>query len=205
MDGQLAAQPPLFSIHFPRRVSRKDFNRHIAPHLMKPQKGPKPKLSRYKLFNYILLIYHTGIRWRELKTRRYKFHWRNIRKWHKRWSQDGSYNRLLGASLLDLLNRAQLDADVSGTQSWLSSWGLCLKRQPPALSGRVGRSPRVRGSSRHTIKMRPAAKTAKLQAVAKEMERELAHFAALCRGNGANHAIISFVPGRTKVDKGVKP
>src|SRR4029450_12789998 len=38
----------------PTKVSRKDFNRYIEPHLHRPQKGPKPKLSLYKIFNYIL-------------------------------------------------------------------------------------------------------------------------------------------------------
>ena len=27
------------------KVSRKDFNRYIEPHLHRPKKGPKPKLS----------------------------------------------------------------------------------------------------------------------------------------------------------------
>ena len=35
----------------PKQVSLKDFNRHIRPHLSKRQKGPKPKLSSYKIFN----------------------------------------------------------------------------------------------------------------------------------------------------------
>ena len=40
----------------PTKVSRKDFNRYIEPHLHRPQKGPKPKLSLYKIFNYILYV-----------------------------------------------------------------------------------------------------------------------------------------------------
>ena len=38
----------------PKQVLRKDFNRYILPHLKKRVKGPKPKLSFYKIFNYIL-------------------------------------------------------------------------------------------------------------------------------------------------------
>ena len=45
----------------PKQVSRKDFNRYILPHLKKRVKGPKPKLSFYKIFNYILYVLHTGI------------------------------------------------------------------------------------------------------------------------------------------------
>ena len=41
----------------PTKVSRKDFNRYIEPHLHRPKKGPKPKLSLYKIFNYILYVF----------------------------------------------------------------------------------------------------------------------------------------------------
>ena len=54
----------------PKQVLRKDFNRDINPHLRKRYKGPKPKLSHYKIFNYILYVLHTGIQWRQLRTRR---------------------------------------------------------------------------------------------------------------------------------------
>jgi len=40
----------------PKQVSRKDFNKYIDPHLRKPKKGPKPKISFYKIFNYILFF-----------------------------------------------------------------------------------------------------------------------------------------------------
>ena len=44
----------------PKQVSRKDFNKYINPYLRKPKKGPKPKLSFYKTFNYILYVLHTA-------------------------------------------------------------------------------------------------------------------------------------------------
>jgi hypothetical protein len=33
----------------PKKVSRKNFNPYLLPHLKKPKKGPKPKLSLYKI------------------------------------------------------------------------------------------------------------------------------------------------------------
>src|ERR1700704_2882951 len=55
MDTQPETTAPSFVYHrIPTKVSRKDFNRYIDPHLKKPKKGPKPKLSLYKIFNYIL-------------------------------------------------------------------------------------------------------------------------------------------------------
>jgi hypothetical protein len=73
----------------PTKVARKDFNRDIEPHLHRPKKGPKPKLSLYKIFNYILYVLHTGIQWEQLKTNRKELHYTNVYKWHNRWSKNG--------------------------------------------------------------------------------------------------------------------
>ena len=93
----------------PKQVSLKDFNRHIKPHLSKRHKGPKPKISSYKIFNYILYVLHTGIQWNQLRTRRNEIHWSNVYKWHNRWSKDGSYQKLFEASVAHLLSSDQLD------------------------------------------------------------------------------------------------
>ena len=84
----------LSTIGFQRKVSRKDFNRYIDPHLKRPKTGPKPKLSLYKIFNYILYVLHTGMQWDQLKTKRNELHYTNVYKWHNRWSKDGSYHAL---------------------------------------------------------------------------------------------------------------
>jgi len=103
----------------PKQVSRKDFNRYIwFPHLSKRVKGPKPKLSFYKIFNYILYVLHTGIQWNPLRTRRNELHWSNAYKWHHQWSRDGSYEQLFEASVIhlqdaDLLDTTQLHGDGS--------------------------------------------------------------------------------------------
>jgi transposase len=96
----------------PKQVSRKDFNRYISPHLRKRTKGPKPKLSFYKIFNYILYVLHTGIQWRQLRTRRNELHWSNVYKWHNRWSKDGSYEKLFEASVIHLKDTEQLDTSI---------------------------------------------------------------------------------------------
>ena len=96
----------------PKQVLRKDFNKHISPHLSKPKKGPRPKLSLYKIFNYILYVLHTGIQWNQLRTRRNEIHWTNVYKWHNRWSKDGSYQKLFSASVIHLKNTDQLDTSI---------------------------------------------------------------------------------------------
>ena len=95
MKTQLQTSTPAFVYHrIPTQVARKDFNRYIDPHLKRPKTGPKPKLSLYKIFNYILYVLHTGI------------------QWHQRWSKNGSYQALFEASIIHLHHTDQLDTSV---------------------------------------------------------------------------------------------
>ena len=108
MTAESQQETPIYN-GIPKQVSRKDFNRYILPHLKKRIKGPEPKLSFYKIFNYILYVLHTGIQWNQLRTRRNEIHWSNVYKWHNRWSKDGSYENLFQASVIHLLDTDQLD------------------------------------------------------------------------------------------------
>ena len=113
MNTPLQASTPAFVYHrIPTQVSRKDFHKYIDPHLKRPKTGPKPKLSLYKIFNYILYVLHTGIQWHQLKTKRNELHDTNVYKWHNRWSKNGSYQALFDASIIHLHQTAQLDTCV---------------------------------------------------------------------------------------------
>lgn len=95
-----------------KRVSQKEFNKYILPQLRKPLMGPKPKLSLYKIFNYVLYVLSTGCQWEQLPIYRNEIHWSNVYKWHNRWSKDGSYKNLF-ESTVDLLNRkGKLDTSI---------------------------------------------------------------------------------------------
>jgi len=96
----------------PTKVNRKDFNQYILPYLSQPRRGPKRKISLYKVFNYVLYVLHTGIQWRELKTYRNEIYWTNIYKWHNRWSKDGSYQVLFEASVEHLDDWGKLDLSI---------------------------------------------------------------------------------------------
>lgn len=96
----------------PIKVSRKDFNKYIRPCLSKGTRGPKPTISHYKIFNYILYVLHTGIQWDQLKTCRNEIYWTNIYKWHNRWSKDGSYEALFRSSVEKLNDRGKLDLSI---------------------------------------------------------------------------------------------
>ena len=74
METETNEKKPIYN-EIPKQVSRKNFNKYINPHLRKPKKGPKPKISFYKIFNYILYVLHTGIQWNQqfLMLTRYEF------------------------------------------------------------------------------------------------------------------------------------
>ena len=96
----------------PVKVSEKNFNRYIKPHLRTPVKGRKQKISNYKIFNYILYVLHTGIQWKQLKTYKNEIHWSNVYKRHNRWSKDGSYQRLFESSVECLNEKGKLDLSI---------------------------------------------------------------------------------------------
>lgn len=96
----------------PIKVSRPDFKKYILPNLSRGRRGPKPKLSRYKIFNYILSVLHTGIQWDQLQTYKNEIHWSNVYKWHNRWSKDGTYDRLMVASIQHLDRAGKLDLSI---------------------------------------------------------------------------------------------
>ena len=113
MDTQLNSTNSRFVFHhIPTAVSRRDFNRYIDPHLHRPHKGPKPNLSLYKIFNYILSVLHTGMQWDQLRTKRNELHYTNVYKWHNRWAKDGSYQSLFEASIISLHHTDQLDTSL---------------------------------------------------------------------------------------------
>jgi len=105
---QKSQRPPREGYNtLPTKVTRKEFNRFIAPHLSQRTRGQKGRLSYYQIFNHILYVLHTGIQWENLPVR--GVHWSNVYKHHNRWSKDGSYERLFGGSLDHLAKNGTLD------------------------------------------------------------------------------------------------
>lgn len=50
----------------PVTLSAEQFDQFVLPHLTAGSRGPRPKLSLYKSFNYILKLLYTGCQWKEL-------------------------------------------------------------------------------------------------------------------------------------------
>ena len=96
----------------PIQVTRKQFNAYVVGCLSRGHRGPKPKLSRCKIFNYILYVLHTGMQWDQLRTRRNELHWSNVYKWHVKWSKDGSYRNLFESGVQQLFLANKLDVSI---------------------------------------------------------------------------------------------
>jgi hypothetical protein len=96
----------------PAKVSQKDFNKYIKPHLSQGTRGPKSKISLYKIFNYILYVLHTGCQWDKLPIRKNEIHWSAVYNRHNRWSKDGSYKNLFLHSVKILRDNGELDLSI---------------------------------------------------------------------------------------------
>lgn len=96
----------------PTHMGRADFNKYVNRYLSKGKRGPLPKISRCKIFNYILYVLHTGIQWKQLKTHRNEISWQSIYHHHSRWSKDGSYQNLFETGIQQLMLENKLDLSV---------------------------------------------------------------------------------------------
>lgn len=96
----------------PRKVTQNEFNTFIKHCLSKNKRGRKPKISYYKIFNYILKVLRTGMQWDELETYHNEISWQNVYHYHNRWSKDGSYKRLFENSVITLDALGKLDLTI---------------------------------------------------------------------------------------------
>ena len=96
----------------PTQVSQKEFNKFVKPRLSQGKRGPKTKVSFYKIFNYILYVLHTGMQWDELRPSRNKISWQAVYSHHNRWSRDGSYRNLFNFSVDHLNKENKLDLSI---------------------------------------------------------------------------------------------
>lgn len=112
MTAKKQKSKPNYYNKLPRKVSRNEFNTFIKHCLSKNKRGKKPKISYYKIFNYILKVLRTGMQWDELTTYRNEISWQNVYHYHNRWSKDGSYRRLFENSVITLDALGKLDLSI---------------------------------------------------------------------------------------------
>lgn len=102
---------PNYYNRLPRKVGQHEFNTFIKPCLTKA-KSRQPKISYYKIFNYILYVLRTGMQWDELRTNRNELSWQAVYYHHNKWSKDGSYRRLFENSIITLNVLGKLDLSI---------------------------------------------------------------------------------------------
>ena len=105
----------------PTEVTEMQFQQHFDPHLSKAKRGYVSEQPRYKIFNYVLYKLYTGCQWPALPIEKtpdgqpimsYQVPYYHFRK----WSTDGSLQRLFDASLISVrgeLHLSELHLDGS--------------------------------------------------------------------------------------------
>ena len=87
----------------PTQLDVLQFEEFVLPHLSVGRRGPTPKLSLHKIFNYVLRLLYMGCQWKELPIEkdgegRPEIHYTRIyriwRRWDSRWLRRRHFYRL---------------------------------------------------------------------------------------------------------------
>jgi len=101
----------------PTHLSGEEFDQFVLPHLTEGSRGPKTKVSFYRLFNYILKLMHTGCQWEEIPIEKDasgkpEIHHTRIFRTFQRWHRDGCFEKIFVGSVQQLFSKKLLDTDV---------------------------------------------------------------------------------------------
>ena len=101
----------------PTELPESDFNEFIFPHITGGRRGPKPKISYFKMFNYFLYLMHTGCQWYKLPIDKDPFGRREISysrlfRHFQQWIKSGFFDRVFEASVAKLAKESLLDTSV---------------------------------------------------------------------------------------------
>jgi transposase len=129
----------------PTQVTEQQFDQYIKPHLSTAKRGYESEQPLYQIFNYILYKLYTGCQWEALPIAQapdgrpimsYQVPYYHFRK----WSSDGSLQRLFDASIISIqgeLNLSELNVDGSHSAAKKGAKASAIKaaRKPrPAIS-----------------------------------------------------------------------
>jgi transposase len=121
----------------PVQLSESEFTAFILPHLSMPKRGPKCKLSYYRVFNLILWMLYTGMQWKCLPIPhdtqgKPAIHYTTVYKVFAKWADDGSLWQAFVASVRHLAAEQQLDLNVlhgDGTNTVAKKGAMALGSQ----------------------------------------------------------------------------
>jgi transposase len=101
----------------PTELSENDFHEFIFPHIKSGRRGPKPKISYFKMFNYFLYLMHTGCQWYKLPIDNDQFgrpeiSYSRLFRHFQHWINSGFFDRVFEASVAKLAKESLLDLSV---------------------------------------------------------------------------------------------
>ncbi|NGO11303.1 IS5 family transposase [Streptomyces sp. HC44] len=118
----------------------------LKPHLPKSGSRGGRWVNHRRVINGILYRNRTGVPWRDLPARFGK--WKTVHERHRRWSADGTWDRIFAAVLADVEAEGRIDWSMVSVDSTS-----CRAHQHAA--GARRRSPRVPGKRRTPRQHRP--------------------------------------------------
>ena len=95
----------------PTQLELPEFEQFILPHLSAGRRGPAPKLSLHKIFNYVLKHVYLGCQWKELpigrdSDSRLEIHHTRIYRIWRRWVANGCIDAIFAGSVSRLHQEA---------------------------------------------------------------------------------------------------
>jgi transposase len=101
----------------PTQLGLGTFEQFVLPHLSRGCRGPAPKLSLFKIFNYILQLLYIGCQWKELPIERDdegrpEIHYTGVYRAFRRWEADGCIDAVFAGSVLKLHQDDLLDITI---------------------------------------------------------------------------------------------
>jgi hypothetical protein len=101
----------------PTKLTLEQFEEFVLPHLHIGSRGPQPKLSLHKIFNYILKLLYLGCQWKELPIKQNKegqpeIHYTRIYAAFRRYEAQGCLDAIFEGSVAILSLKGHLDISV---------------------------------------------------------------------------------------------
>ena len=101
----------------PTQLDLAAFEQFVLPHLSPGSRGPAPKLSLHKIFNYVLKHLYLGCQWKELAIDKdgegfVEIHYTRIYRICRRWVANGCMDAIFAGSVLRLHRDGLLDTTV---------------------------------------------------------------------------------------------
>jgi hypothetical protein len=101
----------------PTQLELAEFEQFVLPHLRVGSRGPAPKLSLHKIFNYVLKILYLGCQWKELPIDkddegRPETHYTRIYRIWRRWLDNSCMDVIFAGSVSKLHEDGHLDTTI---------------------------------------------------------------------------------------------